>query len=170
MKTFYTEFSSPLGILQLRGTEFALRALYMQGQRHRPPLPADAVQDTSPLRSAREQVEDFLAGKRRAFSLPIDPRGTPFQMQVWKALLTIPYGETRSYGDIAATIGNPRASRAVGSANRNNPLSIVIPCHRVIGADGAIGGYGGGISEKHFLLALENQNRIANALPQNHAV
>jgi len=155
MKIFYTEFRTPLGTLHLRGTESALRAVYMDGHRHRPPLPPDALRDESPLRSARQQIDEFLAGQRRRFCLSFEMSGTPFQMRVWTELLAVPYGETRSYGEIARSVGRTNASRAVGSANRSNPLSIIVPCHRVIGATGAISGYGGGIFQKHFLLSLE---------------
>jgi methylated-DNA-[protein]-cysteine S-methyltransferase len=166
MKIFYTEFPTPLGTLHLRGTETALRAVYMEGHRERPPLPSDALRDGAPLRSARQQIEEFLAGQRRGFCMSFEMSGTRFQMRVWKELLAIPYGETRSYGEIARSIGSAHACRAVGSANRSNPLSIVVPCHRVIGATGAISGYGGGIVQKHFLLALEDRT-FADSLPQS---
>ena len=104
---------------------------------------------------AAEQLREYLAGKRKSFTVPLAPNGTPFQMRVWAALRTIPYGETRSYGRIAALIGNPKACRAVGTANNRNPIAILIPCHRVIGADGSLVGYGGGLPLKRRLLALE---------------
>ncbi|MBI5585658.1 MAG: methylated-DNA--[protein]-cysteine S-methyltransferase [Deltaproteobacteria bacterium] len=103
------------------------------------------------------QLEEYLSGGRRDFSLPLDLRGTPFQLQVWEALSRIPFGETRSYRDIAVQIGRPRAVRAVGQANHGNPVPLIIPCHRVIGADGDLTGYGGGISLKKQLLALEEK-------------
>ncbi len=157
-KNYFTEFASPLGRLQLRGTALALHALFMTEHRHRPPLLEDALRDDAPLRQAREQVEEFLAGQRLYFSLPFEMHGTEFQLRVWQELLSIPYGETTSYGEIAKRIGFPGAGRAVGSANGRNPLSIVVPCHRVIGANGALSGYGGGLEQKRFLLSLEKDH------------
>ena len=107
------------------------------------------------LADAARQLADYFAGTRRAFDLPLAPRGTGFQQVVWRALLAIPYGETCSYGELARAIGRPAASRAVGAANGRNPIAIVIPCHRVIGADGSMTGYGGGLPTKKWLLAHE---------------
>lgn len=107
------------------------------------------------LLEAAHQISEYFAGKRREFDLPLAPEGTEFQRSVWSGLRDIPYGETRSYGELAAAIGNPKAARAVGLANNRNPISIVIPCHRVIGADGALVGYGGGLNVKQALLRLE---------------
>lgn len=110
------------------------------------------------LEAAKRELLEYLEGRRREFDLPLKPEGTEFQKRVWKALLTIPYGETRSYGQIAAQIGNPKACRAVGMANHKNPLPIVIPCHRVIGSGGSLVGYGGGLDRKVWLLKLETPN------------
>lgn len=119
-------------------------------------VPADALCQESPiLRRARAQLEEYLAGRRRSFDLPLAPSGTDFQRKVWEALTRIPYGETRSYKEIAEAVGCPRGCRAVGLANNRNPISIVIPCHRVIGADGRLVGYGGGLPLKKALLRLE---------------
>lgn len=107
------------------------------------------------LRLARDQLREYFAGRRRDFDLPLAPRGTQFQLLVWRALRAIPYGETRSYGQIAAAAGNPRACRAVGLANNRNPIAIIVPCHRVIGADGSLTGYAAGLDIKARLLALE---------------
>lgn len=116
--------------------------------------------DSSPLLlEAETQLAEYFAGARRDFHLPLAPAGTEFQRKVWAALLEIPYGETRSYGEIAAQIGNPKACRAVGMANNRNPLPILIPCHRVIGADGSLVGYGGGLNVKTVLLELEKEHR-----------
>lgn len=116
----------------------------------------EGIEQESPLiRKAYLQLTEYLEGKRKEFELPIQMRGTAFQKQVWKALLEIPYGETRSYKQIAEAIGNPKAMRAVGMANNRNPLLIVVPCHRVIGANGKMVGYGEGIEMKEFLLRLE---------------
>lgn len=158
MKTYFTEFPSPLGPLQLRGTATTIRALYMTENRHSPPLPHDALRDKSPLRQAQQQVEEFLAGQRLCFSLPLEILGTPFQLRVWQELLAIPYAKTASYGEIAQKIGAPGAGRAVGSANGRNPLSLIVPCHRVTRTGGALGGYSGGLAQKRFLLSLEQEH------------
>lgn len=113
------------------------------------------VEETPLIRRAKEQLDAYFAGKRKAFDLPLAPRGTAFQQAVWGALREIPYGETRTYGQIAARIGMPGAGRAVGQANHRNPISIMIPCHRVIGTGGRLTGYGGGLEVKEKLLALE---------------
>lgn len=126
-------------------------------------LPEGCQSGESPLLSdARLQLEQYFAGERSIFDLPIRLQGTPFQQRVWQALLDIPYGHTRTYGEIAAVAGNAKASRAVGSANHNNPISLVVPCHRVIGAGGKMVGYGGGLWRKEALLQLERDN-LANA-------
>lgn len=120
------------------------------------PDPAWIRDDNHPLiQEACRQLETYFAGELRQFDLPLDLRGTPFQMRVWAALLAIPYGETRSYSQLARQIGAPRAVRAVGGANHANPIAIVVPCHRVIAAGGALAGYGGGLDRKRFLLELE---------------
>lgn len=115
------------------------------------------VMETALLQRAAAQLEEYLLGSRRAFDLPLAPQGTDFEQSVWQALTTIPYGETRSYGQIAAQLGRPTASRAVGRANGRNPISVFIPCHRVIGAKGDAVGYAGGVELKLRLLALEQQ-------------
>lgn len=117
----------------------------------------DAIKKETPvLTEALRQLTDYFDGELKAFDLPLKLVGTPFQMKTWAALQTIPYGETRSYGEIARQIGNAKASRAVGMANHNNPVSIVVPCHRVIGADGSLTGYGGGLPIKRQLLEMES--------------
>ncbi len=103
--------------------------------------------------------DEYFAGGRKDFDLPLCPRGTEFQKKVWSALREIPYGETRAYGEIAAAVGNPKAARAVGMANNRNPISVIVPCHRVIGSDGKLVGYGGGLDIKEFLLDLEREHR-----------
>ena len=118
-------------------------------------LKFEKEEETQLLKTAAEQLIDYLAGNRQTFDLPLDPRGTEFQKAVWKALLDIPFGEIRSYKQVAEAIGNPKACRAVGMANNKNPILIVIPCHRVIGSDGSLVGYGGGIDLKEKLLKLE---------------
>lgn len=119
-----------------------------------------AVEKETPLLfMAGNQLKEYFAGERKKFSLPLQPEGTPFQKKVWDALLTIPYGETRSYKEIAIQIGNEKACRAVGMANHNNPVGIVIPCHRVVGSSGKLTGYAGGLDKKEYLLELERKNR-----------
>ena len=156
-KTCFTEMPSPIGKLRLFGTESGLSGLFMGAHDDEPAGLRDAVRDAAPLRAARRQLEEYFAGERREFSLALAAEGTDFQRQVWQALCTIPYGATVSYGDIARQIGNPNAVRAVGLANGRNPISIIVPCHRVIGADGSLTGYGGGLERKRFLLALERR-------------
>lgn len=107
---------------------------------------------------AAEQIDEYLSGCRREFDIPLKPRGTEFQLSVWNQLLKIPYGETRSYSQIASAVGNPNALRAVGAANNKNPIAILIPCHRVIGADGSLTGYAYGLDTKKFLLSLEGSH------------
>ena len=113
------------------------------------------IQETALIKEACHQLSEYLKGERQIFDLPLNPKGTDFQKRVWQALCDIPYGETRSYKQIAEAIGNPKAVRAVGMANNRNPITIVVPCHRVIGADGKLVGYGGGLEMKEFLLRLE---------------
>lgn len=114
--------------------------------------------ESSVIKDGYKQLIEYFNGSRKKFDLPIAPKGTEFQLKVWKALLAIPYGETRSYKDIAIAIGNEKASRAVGMANNRNPISIIIPCHRVIGSNGKLVGYGGGLTIKEYLLTLEKNN------------
>lgn len=122
--------------------------------------PADAVWEETPLlQSCKEELRSFFRGEKKTFDLPLYCKGTAFQQQVWAALREIPYGETRTYGEIAAAIGRPKAARAVGMANHRNPIAILIPCHRVIGAKGKLTGYAGGIEKKEWLLQLEQQHK-----------
>ena len=120
--------------------------------------------DAAPFPLLRRQLAEYFAGERTAFELPLAPAGTPFQRNVWDALLAIPYGETRSYGELAAAVGKPGAARAVGRANHDNPIGVVIPCHRVIGAGGALTGYAGGLDRKRYLLELEGALQRSLAL------
>lgn len=151
MTTIFTLVPSPVGPLTLVGEGDAIVGLYFQNA----PRPAAWVRDDRGLRAAAKQLEEYFAGKRTRFDLPLEPRGTPFRRAVWDQLLRIPYGETATYGEIARAVGKPAASRAVGGANHHNPISIIIPCHRVIGADGSMTGYGGEIHRKRLLLDLE---------------
>lgn len=152
----WTTFDSPVGPLMLATTDAGLHALEFGESRH--PVRRDArwQQGDHPLlQRARAQLDAYFAGTLRDFDVPLAPQGTAFQCEVWEALTTIPYGRTLGYGELAARIGKPSAVRAVGAANGRNPLSIFVPCHRVIGADGTLTGYGGGLPTKEFLLSLE---------------
>ena len=142
-------FDSPAGRLALLGEGACVTGLALPNA----PVPRIAEHETPVLAEARRL--EYLAGARRSFDLPLDPRGTSFQRRVWAALTAIPWGETRTYAQIAAAVGSPRAVRAVGQANHRNPIPILIPCHRVVGADGTLTGYGGGLELKRKLLELE---------------
>jgi methylated-DNA-[protein]-cysteine S-methyltransferase len=144
---------SPVGELTLMSNGNALTAVLFENPRYA--LPEQPRGDDKIIASTRRQLDQYFAGKLKSFDLPLAPQGTPFQQRVWQALQAIPYGVTRSYGEQAKAIGNPAAVRAVGLANGRNPISIIIPCHRVIGANGTLTGYGGGIERKQFLLDLE---------------
>jgi methylated-DNA-[protein]-cysteine S-methyltransferase len=148
--------ATPLGALLLARTERGLAGVWFEGQKDHPgPLPAPQRSDDALLNAAAAQLAAYFAGETTRFELPLDLHGTPFQRSVWQALLGITPGQTRSYGDIARQVGSPQAVRAVGSAVGKNPLSVVVPCHRVIGRGGAITGYAGGVDRKRALLALE---------------
>jgi methylated-DNA-[protein]-cysteine S-methyltransferase len=151
----HTTFDSPIGPLLLVGDEQALRGLYMQAGR-KPVRVSDRWQTASePFGAARTQLDEYFAGERQSFDLELAAEGSEFERRVWSALEEIPYAETQSYGEVAERVGAPGAARAVGLANGRNPISIVVPCHRVIGADGSLTGYGGGLERKRFLLELE---------------
>jgi len=171
--TYYTEIESTLGTLTLRGTERGLTGLYMQEHRHGPEeLQRRGWQrDDRRFAEARTQITEYFAGKRKVFTTPIDREamgGTDFQRRVWAALEAIPYGVTISYGELARRIGQPAAVRAVGLANGRNPLSIIVPCHRVIGSNGKLTGYGGGMERKQHLLELEKgrKSNVNGARPR----
>lgn len=161
MKSIYfTEIESPVGTVTLRGTARGLTGLFMQSHRHGPDESQrrDWQRDDRLFADARAQLGEYFAGKRKTFTAPIDREaigGTDFQRRVWAGLEAIPYGITISYGELARRIDHPAAVRAVGLANGRNPLSIIVPCHRVIGANGKLTGYGGGMERKEWLLALE---------------
>ncbi len=154
----FTYHDTPIGRLLLAGNDSALQLIsFDTGTRVRRPE-ADWVPCRRPFETVCRQLDEYFAGRRRHFDLPLDPRVTAFRRRVLDALLTIPYGQTRSYGEIARQIGAPRASRAVGAANGANPIPVIIPCHRVIGSDGALTGFGGGLPTKRYLLQLEAGN------------
>ncbi len=158
----HTMIDSPIGVLTLVNDDDVLCGLHMEYRQH-PPTPSSfGDRDATGFEQITEELDEYFAGERTEFSVPLAPHGTEFQRRVWDALLTIPYGQTRSYGEIARQIGEPgwEAARAVGAANGRNPIAIVVPCHRVIGADGSLVGYGGGLDRKKFLLGLENRASV----------
>ena len=161
----YCYLDSPLGALLLAGQAETLSLLsFPEGKRKRMPGPGWQERQVAFV-AARQQLQEYFAGKRREFALQLAPQGTPFQLSVLDALGSIPYGTTLSYQEVAARIGRPKAVRAVGAANGRNPLPIVIPCHRVIGADGSLTGFGGGLEAKRYLLALESSASGAGINP-----
>ncbi len=153
--TYYTYLDSPIGPILVAGDSGSISEIsFTTGHLVRKPS-ADWVEDREPLLLATEQLEQYFAGERRRFELPLRMEGTTFQKRVWAVLLTIPYGDAWTYGQVAETLGSPGAARAVGRANATNPLPLVVPCHRVIGADGTLTGFGGGLSAKQWLLRFE---------------
>jgi methylated-DNA-[protein]-cysteine S-methyltransferase len=159
--TMYTTMPSPIGELLLVGDDTALSGLYMQDGRKPKRIDPGWTEATAPFADVRAQLEEYFAGKRTSFDVPLAPEGAPFEREVWRALEEIPYGETVSYGEIARRVGQPTAARAVGTANGRNPIAVIVPCHRVIGADGSLTGYGGGLERKRLLLELERgQGRL----------
>lgn len=153
--TSHTVVDSPIGALTLVADGDALAGLYLTEQRHLPPATSHGPRDDTVLPALREQLIAYWAGQLDRFDVPLAMVGTPFRLRVWTALQCIPYAETWSYGRLATEIGQPNASRAVGLANGRNPISIVVPCHRVVGSGGQLTGYGGGLARKQFLLDLE---------------
>ena len=161
--TCWSEVASPIGALLLVGEGGVLSGVYMERHRHGPePEIRSGQRDDVVFRAVREQFESYFAGRLTVFDLPLAPQGTEFQQRVWRALRDIPYGETISYAELARRIGRPLAVRAVGAANGRNPISIIVPCHRVIGSDGSLTGFGGGIERKRWLLAHE-ASHVPNA-------
>ncbi|MYY86115.1 MULTISPECIES: methylated-DNA--[protein]-cysteine S-methyltransferase [unclassified Streptomyces] len=155
MERLHTVVDSPYGPLTLVATDGVLSGLYMTEQRHRPPEETFGDRDPAPFGEAISQLEDYFAGELTEFDVPLRLDGTPFQRLVWDELRRIPYGMTRTYGELAEALGKPNASRAVGLANGKNPIGVIVPCHRVIGANGSLTGYGGGLDRKQRLLAFE---------------
>ena len=164
---YYTIWHSPIGRLLVAASELGLVRLEFHSKRDGIPVVdpgIEWVEAASRLEPYRRELEEYFAGRRRRFTVPLDLRGTTFQKRCWHALLEIPYGEVRTYAAIARAVGHPRAFRAVGGANHDNPIAIVVPCHRVIASDGTLGGYGGGLALKEKLLRLEGapiQSRLA---------
>ncbi|TLP65007.1 MULTISPECIES: methylated-DNA--[protein]-cysteine S-methyltransferase [Pseudomonas] len=165
MSCAFTFMQSPVGTLTLVARGDCLAAVLWEHERENRVRLGQLHRDDQHgvLRETARQLSEYFVGQRRQFDLPLDFAGTDFQRQVWAALLTIPFGQTRSYSDIARQIGNPDAVRAVGAANGRNPISIIAPCHRVIGASGSLTGFAGGLPAKQFLLALEGRQSLALA-------
>jgi methylated-DNA-[protein]-cysteine S-methyltransferase len=161
----YTIIDSPIDELLLVGDGESLSRLHMLGSRKRVEVNPAWQRDDDAFGDVRDQLGAYFAGERRDFDLPLSMVGNPFELRVWEELRTIPYGETTSYGEIAQRIGNPGAPRAVGLANGRNPIAVIVPCHRVIGANGSLTGYGGGLERKRLLLDLE-----AGVLPLQAAI
>ena len=153
---YYEITESPIGPILLAGNEKGLKRLIFLKGKKRIEIPSDWIENKEYFREAARQLEDYFSGKLESFDLELALEGTDFQKSVWKALCEIPYGETRTYKEIAVSIGKPKAYRAVGLANNRNPIAIIIPCHRVIGADGKLTGYASGLDIKEFLLRLED--------------
>ncbi|MFW1690176.1 methylated-DNA--[protein]-cysteine S-methyltransferase [Acinetobacter ursingii] len=160
MQLSYCYMASPVGQLKLVANEQALVAILWDNENPKRVRLAELIEDVSHpiLLNTQQQLIEYFSGQRKVFDIPLDFEGTDFQKQVWSALLTIPYGETRSYKQIAQQLGNEKAVRAVGAANGKNPISIIAPCHRVIGAGGALVGFAGGLDKKEILLSLELNN------------
>ncbi|MDW4905388.1 methylated-DNA--[protein]-cysteine S-methyltransferase [Streptomyces sp. ADMS] len=159
----HTVIDSPYGPLTLVADDGALCGLYMVDQRHRPPQENFGVREDTPFGESIDQLKAYFQGELKEFTIELRLSGTPFQRSVWEQLCRIPYGETRSYGELADALGNPKASRAVGLANGRNPVGIIVPCHRVVGADGGLTGYGGGLERKQRLLDLEQGSAFLQA-------
>jgi methylated-DNA-[protein]-cysteine S-methyltransferase len=154
----HTVMDSPIGPLTLVGVDGALTGVYMDRQRYRPADETFGDRDHAPFADAITQLGDYFAGRLREFDLPLALAGTAFQRQVWHLLMSIPYGRTVTYGELARRLGRPSAARAVGLANGHNPISVIVPCHRVVGATGDLTGYGGGLDRKRHLLDFERDN------------
>ncbi|MDV9188537.1 methylated-DNA--[protein]-cysteine S-methyltransferase [Streptomyces sp. SR27] len=160
----HTVVDSPYEPLTLVAVDGVLSRVHMTGQRHRPPEETFGEPDPRPFGEAVRQLDAYFAGELTEFDLPLHLIGTEFQLRVWAELCRIPYGETRTYGELAEELGNPGASRAVGLANGKNPVGIIVPCHRVVGAGGGLTGYGGGLDRKQRLLAFESGTAEPDAL------
>ncbi len=154
---YYTTYESPVGPLLLVGGSSALRCVSFEKSKRSTPPGADWKPDKKPFAEVIRQLQAYFRGELKEFDLPLAMEGTEFQLRVWNALRTIPYGETISYAQLAERVGNPKAVRAVGLANGSNPIPIIVPCHRVIGSDGSLTGFGGGLSTKKMLLELESK-------------
>jgi methylated-DNA-[protein]-cysteine S-methyltransferase len=162
LRYFHSYFESPLGKLPLIVSDKALYALLWENEKpNRVPFPAIVEEgENEILTRIKQQLEQYFEGKRKTFEIPLRPKGTEFQCLVWKELEKIPFGQLRTYGQLAKILHQPGASRAVGAANCRNPISILVPCHRVVGSHGSLTGFAGGIKAKEFLLSLEGHSRL----------
>lgn len=159
--TYYTEHPSPLGTLLLAATDLGLCGLYFEQHKYFQGTKDWSHRHDHPhLQETARQLDEYFAGERTQFDVPLDLRGTPFQQSVWMALRSLPFGDTSTYLAIAQTVANPKAVRAAGTAIGRNPVSIIVPCHRVVGVTGALSGYAGGLERKRYLLALEGKRRL----------
>jgi methylated-DNA-[protein]-cysteine S-methyltransferase len=155
----YARFATPLGPMLATARGAALAGLYFEGQRHMPAIGADWVEEqvgAQPFDACRRQIGEYFDGRRRGFELPLEPEGSQFQRRVWIEIARIPYGETLTYAQLAARAGAPGSARAAGAATGRNPHTIIVPCHRVVGSDGSLTGYAGGVPRKMKLLELED--------------
>jgi methylated-DNA-[protein]-cysteine S-methyltransferase len=156
----HTIVDSPLGDLTAAAEDGALTGLYFVDHRRRPAVKTLGARSDVGFEEARRQLGEYFTGERHEFDLPLAPAGDEFQQRVWRLLTQIPYGQTRSYGDLARRLGDPALAQAVGAANGRNPLCVIVPCHRVVGADGSLTGYAGGLERKRLLLSLEEPVRV----------
>jgi methylated-DNA-[protein]-cysteine S-methyltransferase len=156
---YYDYYDSPHGRMLLVSNETAVTAVYFVGQKYAATPQKDWKRDgeLAPLRQARRELDEYFAGKRRRFGVSLEPAGTPFQRAVWKAIAAVGFGETISYGELAKRAGRPGSARAAGAATGRNPISVVVPCHRIVGSDGSLTGYAGGLKKKQALLKLEGR-------------
>jgi methylated-DNA-[protein]-cysteine S-methyltransferase len=152
---WFDRFKTPIGLLTIAVDEAGLRYVLFENNKHEPPTQAEWRSDSSATREPREQLLEYFSGDRKSFDLKLSLAGTEFQQRTWRMLGQIPYGDTWSYAELATRVGSPKAVRAVGAANGRNPLPIVLPCHRVIGSNGSLTGFGGGLPTKKWLLELE---------------
>lgn len=154
---YYDYYQSPHGRMLLVADDEALTGVYFTGQKYQPRIEQDWVRDArhAPLRQVKQELAEYFAGKRRRFTVKLAPRGTPFQRAVWKAIAGVGFGRTIPYAELARRVGRPGSARAAGSATGRNPIGIIVPCHRIIGSNGALTGYAGGLAKKRALLELE---------------
>jgi len=156
---YYDTFKSPQGEMLLVATEDGLSGLYFKGQKYFPKKDKAwrRAPNHAPLRQAKRELAQYFAGRRRRFEVPLDPQGTPFQRSVWKQISKVAFGKTTTYSELAHRAGHPGSARAAGAATGRNPLSVIVPCHRIMGADGSLTGYAGGLARKRALLQLESE-------------
>ena len=164
---YYDRFKSPQGGMLLVASDDGLAGIYFDRQKHHPKLASEWKQNRGHkvLRQTRRELEEYFSGKRKRFEVALDPEGTPFQRAVWKAISTVGFGKTISYGELARRAGHPGSARAAGAATGRNPIGIIVPCHRIMGSDGSLTGYAGGLNRKRALLELEGATRDLRSPP-----